>query len=71
MNAGDELDIPELGDEFFKNAKVRPGFVRKYSVLLDQDVYEWLQEQPTGLERANQLLREQMRAERERNSGAE
>ena len=64
LEVRDEFDIPELGDEFFRKAKVRPGFVRKCSVLLDEDVYQWLQGQPTGLERANQLLREHMLAER-------
>lgn len=64
LEVWDELEIPELGDEFFEKARVMPGFVRKCSVLLDEDVYQWLQEQPNGLERANQLLREHMLAER-------
>jgi len=59
-----ELEIPELDEEFFKNAKIYPRKIVKHSVLLDQDIYEWLQEQPTGLEMANKLLREHMLAER-------
>jgi hypothetical protein len=55
-----ELEIPELGDEFFKNAKPYPRTITKHTVLVDADVYEWLQQQPEGLRLVNQLLREYM-----------
>jgi hypothetical protein len=54
----DFSDIPELGDDFFKNA-VRIGpLVQKETVLVDRDVYEWFKEHvPESSKLISQLLR--------------
>ena len=60
----DLSDIPELTDEFFKNA-VRNPFYRpvkqQLTVRLDADVVAWLRKQGKGYQtRLNHVLREVM-----------
>jgi uncharacterized protein (DUF4415 family) len=63
----DVSDVPELGAEFFKNAKLRGPMVQMHTALVDRDVYEWFQSQgPDYLQRMNQLLREYMLSSLER-----
>lgn len=51
-------DIPELDDEFFKNAKMRAPLTQKDTILLDHDIYEWFKSQgPDFQQRINVLLR--------------
>jgi uncharacterized protein (DUF4415 family) len=69
--ADDEIDlsdIPELGEEFFKHAKMRGPLVQKNTVLVDTDIYQWFQEHsPDYQQRINQLLRDYMDVQK--NSG--
>lgn len=53
----DLSDIPELGEEFFRQAQLRGPLIEKYTALVDRDVYEWFQLQgPDYLQRMNQVL---------------
>ncbi|GJJ00285.1 hypothetical protein RugamoR64_08230 [Duganella rhizosphaerae] len=54
----DFSDIPELDDEFCKDAKMRPPLTQKDTVLLDHDIYEWFKSKgPDYQQRINLLLR--------------
>jgi uncharacterized protein (DUF4415 family) len=60
----DLSDIPEAGDEFWKNAVVgkfyRP-LKKQVTVRIDADILAWLQSGGAGYQtRLNQLLREAM-----------
>ncbi len=59
MNEGiDFSDIPELGDDFFKNAVTIGPLIQKDSVLVDHDVYQWFKENvPESSKLISQLLR--------------
>lgn len=52
-------DIPELGDEFWKNAKVRyPEGKERLTIRLDEDVVDWFRSQGKGYQtRINAVLR--------------
>ena len=53
----DLSDIPQLGDEFFLNAKARGPLIQKGTVLVDPQVYDWFRHNVPDYERAiNQLL---------------
>lgn len=60
----DYSDIPELTDEFFKNAKRISEFKTdktRVTMRLDTDVVEWLKSQGKGYQtRANMILRAAM-----------
>lgn len=58
----DTSDIPELGEEFWKNAKVVfPGQKQAISIRLDDDVLEWFKAQGKGYQsRINAVLRSYM-----------
>lgn len=55
----DTSDIPELDDEFWKNARVRyPGGKERLTVRFDEDVVEWFRGQGRGYQtRMNAVLR--------------
>jgi len=60
----DYSDIPELGDEFFRDAKLASEFKKSKSrvtMRLDNDVLDWLKGQGKGYQtRANLILRAAM-----------
>jgi len=54
-------DIPELGDGFFKNAKLSSPPKQAVTMRLDSDVLDWFKQQGKGYQtRINQLLRKYM-----------
>ncbi len=57
----DTSDIPELGDKFFKNARIvmpTGSGKRSISLRVDEDVLEWFKSQGKGhLTRMNAVLR--------------
>jgi len=54
-------DIPELDDEFFKNAQLQLPNKQAVTMRLDSDVLEWFKKQGKGYQtRINQLLRKYM-----------
>lgn len=67
--ADDEIDlsdIPEVGEEFVKHARMRGSLVQKDTVLVDADIYEWFQRQGPDYERRiNQLLRDYMDSQKD------
>ena len=62
----DTSDIPELGPEFFKSARLRmPSRKSSITVRLDSDVLEWFRQQGKGYQtRINAVLRTYMEAHR-------
>lgn len=60
----DTSDIPPLGDEFWKNAKVVfPKQKQAISIRLDDDILEWFKAQGKGYQsRINAVLRSFMEA---------
>lgn len=63
----DYSDIPELDDDFFKNAKVviSPG-KKPVALRLDADVLEWMKAQGKGYQsRINAILRAYYEAHRD------
>lgn len=60
----DYSDIPELGDEFFRDAKLASAFKKSKSrvtMRLDNDVLDWLKGPGKGYQtRANLILRAAM-----------
>ncbi len=59
----DTSEIPELGEDFFRNAELRVPVKRAVTIRLDADVLEWFKGQGTGYQtRINQLLRQYMQA---------
>lgn len=63
----DYSDIPELDENFFKNAKVvMPTEKKHLSLRLDADVLAWLKSQGKGYQsRINAILRSYYEAHRE------
>jgi len=54
-------DIPELGDDFFKNAELKLPSKQSVTMRLDSDVLDWFKRQGKGYQtRINQLLRKYM-----------
>lgn len=60
----DYSDLPELGDEFFRNAKLASEFKKSKSrvtMRLDNDILDWLKGPGKGYQtRANMILRAAM-----------
>ncbi|MBL1432747.1 MAG: BrnA antitoxin family protein [Gammaproteobacteria bacterium] len=57
----DVSDIPELGDDFFKNAELRLPQKQTVTIRLDDDVVSWFKSQGKGYQtRINKLLRSYM-----------
>ncbi|MFK0093411.1 BrnA antitoxin family protein [Pseudomonas sp. NPDC090592] len=60
----DTTDIPELDDEFFRQAELRVPAKQAVTIRLDSDVLAWFKEQGSGYQtRINQLLRQYMQAQ--------
>lgn len=55
----DTSDIPELDDEFWKNARVRfPGGKERLTVRFDEDMVQWFRGQGRGYQtKMNAVLR--------------
>ncbi len=54
-------DIPELDDDFFKNAQIRLPEKQSVTIRLDTDVLDWFKQQGKGYQtRINKLLRSYM-----------
>lgn len=55
----DTSDIPELDDEFWKNARVRfPGGKERLTVRFDEDMVQWFRDQGRGYQtKMNAVLR--------------
>ena len=62
----DTSDVPELGDDFFRNAKlVMPAGKRQVTLRIDADVLDWFRAQGKGYQsRMNAVLRAYMAAQR-------
>ena len=59
----DISDIPELDEEFFKNAAWQLPGKQPVTIRIDTDVLEWFRSQGKGYQtRINQLLRKYMEA---------
>ena len=57
----DYSDIPELDDDFFKNAQLRLPAKQTVTMRMDSDVLIWFKQQGKGYQtRINQLLRRYM-----------
>ena len=60
----DTTDIPELDQEFFRQAELRVPAKQAVTIRLDSDVLAWFKEQGSGYQtRINQLLRQYMQAQ--------
>ncbi|MFF7061308.1 BrnA antitoxin family protein [Pseudomonas sp. NPDC008258] len=60
----DTTDIPELDEEFFRQAELRVPAKQAVTIRLDSDVLAWFKEQGSGYQtRINQLLRQYMQAQ--------
>ncbi|AXQ47272.1 BrnA antitoxin family protein [Pseudomonas sp. SAR267] len=60
----DTSDIPELGEDFFREAELRVPAKQTVTIRLDSDVLAWFKEQGAGYQtRINQLLRQYMQAQ--------
>lgn len=56
-------DIPELGDDFFREAELHVPPKKPVTIRLDADVLEWYKKQGAGYQtRINKLLRSYMEA---------
>ena len=54
-------DIPELDEEFFKNAQIKLPEKQSVTIRLDEDVLSWFKKQGKGYQtRINKLLRSYM-----------
>lgn len=54
-------DIPELDEEFFKNAQIQLPEKQSVTIRLDTDVLNWFKQQGKGYQtRINKLLRTYM-----------
>ncbi|MFJ3052253.1 BrnA antitoxin family protein [Pseudomonas nitroreducens] len=61
----DTSDIPELGEDFFRNAELHLPTKQAVTIRLDSDVLEWFKSQGAGYQtRINKLLRQYMQAHR-------
>ncbi|MDI9777561.1 MULTISPECIES: BrnA antitoxin family protein [Pseudomonas] len=59
----DTSDIPELGEDFFREAELRVPAKQTVTIRLDSDVLAWFKGQGAGYQtRINQLLRQYMQA---------
>ena len=60
----DTSDIPELGEEFFREAKLRvPKGKQSVSLRVDRDVLDWFKRQGKGYQtRINAILRAYVRS---------
>ena len=60
----DTSDIPQLDEEFFRNAKVRlPAGKQLISLRLDRDILDWFKGQGQGYQtKINAILRAYIRA---------
>ena len=64
----DTSDIPELGDEFFRNAELTVPAKQSVTMRLDTDVLTWFKSQGQGYQtRINKLLRTYMETQEQRN----
>ncbi|MFK2913833.1 BrnA antitoxin family protein [Pseudomonas sp. 3HC3] len=60
----DTSDIPELDQDFFRQAELRVPAKQTVTIRLDSDVFAWFKEQGSGYQtRINQLLRQYMQAQ--------
>ncbi|EKT4455463.1 BrnA antitoxin family protein [Pseudomonas putida] len=60
----DTSDIPELDQDFFRQAELRVPAKQTVTIRLDSDVLAWFKEQGSGYQtRINQLLRQYMQAQ--------
>lgn len=60
----DTSDIPELDDEFFRQADIRVPAKKSVTIRLDADVLQWYKSQGQGYQtRINKLLRSYMDAQ--------
>ena len=60
----DTSDIPELDQDFFRQAELRVPAKQAVTIRLDSDVLAWFKEQGSGYQtRINQLLRQYMQAQ--------
>lgn len=60
----DTSDIPELGEDFFRQAELRVPAKQTVTIRLDADVVAWFKAQGAGYQtRINQLLRQYMQAQ--------
>jgi uncharacterized protein (DUF4415 family) len=57
----DTSDMPELGDDFFKQAQLHLPVKKPVTIRLDADVLEWFKHQGKGYQtKINKLLRSYM-----------
>lgn len=62
--AVDTSDIPELDENFFREAELRVPAKQAVTIRLDSDVLAWFKGQGSGYQtRINQLLRQYMQAQ--------
>lgn len=62
----DTSDIPELDEDFFRQAEIRLPSKQSVTIRLDADVLEWFKANGQGFQtRINKLLRSYMEAHRE------
>lgn len=60
----DTSDIPELDENFFRDAELRVPAKQAVTIRLDSDVLAWFKGQGSGYQtRINQLLRQYMQAQ--------
>ncbi len=60
----DTSDIPELDENFFREAELRVPAKQAVTIRLDSDVLAWFKGQGSGYQtRINQLLRQYMQAQ--------
>ncbi|MFJ4396445.1 BrnA antitoxin family protein [Pseudomonas sp. NPDC089396] len=60
----DTSDVPELDDDFFRQAELRVPAKQTVTIRLDADVLAWFKAQGAGYQtRINQLLRQYMQAQ--------
>jgi len=60
----DTSDIPELDQDFFRQAELRVPAKQTVTIRLDSDVLAWFKGQGSGYQtRINQLLRQYMQAQ--------
>ncbi|CAO3304705.1 MULTISPECIES: BrnA antitoxin family protein [Pseudomonas] len=60
----DTSDIPELDQDFFRQAELHVPAKQTVTIRLDSDVLAWFKEQGSGYQtRINQLLRQYMQAQ--------
>lgn len=61
----DYSDIPELGENFWRNAELISSGKKSITIRLDQDILEWFQKQGRGYQtRMNAILRTYVSAQK-------